>query len=48
MFRQNPNSFMALKWCIEYGVIPADQAKKKSQRLEKMKIERKEQLRLRP
>ena len=22
LYKQNPNSFIALKWCLEYGILP--------------------------
>ena len=28
LYNQKPDSFMALKWCIEYGVFDEEKAKK--------------------
>lgn len=45
--RQNPDSLMALKWCVEWGVIPEKDAAKASARLEKLKLVHKEKLKRR-
>ena len=26
LYYQNPDSFMALKWCVEYGVFPPNES----------------------
>ena len=26
LYYQNPDSFMALKWCVEYGVFPPSES----------------------
>ena len=50
LYKQNPNSFIALKWCIEYGVFPTKICEEKFRvegeseyllRKEKMKLEKK-------
>ena len=37
LLKQNPNSKMAMKWCVEYGVLDQTQAKKYQAILEKKK-----------
>ena len=42
LYYQNPDSFMALKWCVEYGVFPPNE----SEAMFKKLLVRKEQMRL--
>eukprot|EP00924_Labyrinthula_sp_SR-Ha-C_P007167 snap_masked-scaffold_8-processed-gene-11.6-mRNA-1 protein AED:0.06 eAED:0.06 QI:0/-1/0/1/-1/1/1/0/88 len=41
LYKENPKSFMALKWVVEHGVLPEDQCKAAVKQLEKMKLKQK-------
>lgn len=36
LFRQNPNSKMALQWCIQHGVLEGDELKDALKKLAKL------------
>ncbi|KAK8805606.1 hypothetical protein WA158_002262 [Blastocystis sp. Blastoise] len=42
--QQNPDSFMALKWCVEHGIFEEKESKKQYERLQQMKLDKKAQL----
>merc|ERR1712196_217835 len=44
LYRQRPSSFMALKWCVEYGVLDESEVKAAVALLEKRKAELKQGL----
>jgi len=47
LYKQNPKSMMALKWCLEFGVLPRNDCKKLLAKLEDKKAKHKEALKLR-
>ena len=36
LFKQNPDSKMALLWCVQHGVLEGDELKKALKRMDKM------------
>jgi len=44
LYRQRKSSLIALKWCLEYGVLPREEAKKGIIELEKRRKEKKERM----
>jgi len=45
LYKQNPHSLMALKYCVEYGCLPREECEKAVEKLEKMKLAQKEAVR---
>jgi len=42
LYKQNRNSLMAVKWCLEHGVLPREKCEDELRRLEELKLESKE------